>query len=70
MQHCLVQQNAWGGTCASWGANDLDPEVFEEYRYDALGRRIWRRARYFRDNPHGFSAYVQRTLWDGDQILR
>ena len=37
--------------------------MYEEYRYDALGRRIWRRAQ---GEPQ---SYVSRTVWDGDQYL-
>ena len=42
---------------------------FEEYRYDALGRRVFTRSR----RPSGCSfpceAYVERTVWDGSQVL-
>jgi RHS repeat-associated protein len=44
--------------------------VFEEYRYDALGRRVLLRAR--RDStcthPHCLSV-IERFVWDGDQLL-
>lgn len=52
---------------------------WEEYRYDALGRRVLTRARrgttdsiaYY--NMCGGSAtcdyYIERTIWDGDQVL-
>jgi RHS repeat-associated protein len=45
---------------------------FEEYRYDALGRRVWVRAR--RECHQAFSGYcelgwVRRTVWDGDREL-
>jgi RHS repeat-associated protein len=50
--------------------------VFEEYRYDALGRRVWVRAhRYCENQPTDFTAdecglgTVRRTVWDGDQVL-
>ena len=48
----------------------------EEYRYDALGRRIWRRL--IRpdigicnkmDAISGCFSIVERTVWDGDQVL-
>ena len=49
---------------------------FEEYRYDALGRRVWVRARRECDNGPGgtYAAYcemgwVRRTVWDGDREL-
>ena len=45
---------------------------WEEYWYDALGRKVLTRAR--RDSlcsgmSAGCSSYIERTLWDGDQIL-
>ena len=50
--------------------------VSEEYRYDALGRRVWRRAvrEPFctdvdpRVEPICLS-YIERTVYDGDQVL-
>lgn len=46
----------------------------EEYRYDALGRRIWRRL--IRPSlcskmnySSGCLSVVERTVWDGDQVL-
>ncbi|MEP7086956.1 MAG: RHS repeat-associated core domain-containing protein [Gemmatimonadota bacterium] len=47
----------------------------EEYRYDAVGRRIWRRL--IRptglcskmDFASGCLSVVERTVWDGDQVL-
>jgi len=50
-------------------------EEREEYRYDALGRRIWRRLvrpdTYceFMDKASGCLSVVERTVWDGDQML-
>lgn len=50
--------------------------VYEQYRYDALGRRVWRRA--FRDNYCSNSnpsvdpiclGVIERTVYDGDQVL-
>ena len=50
--------------------------VYEEYRYDALGRRIWvwsHRNPYCKagDSFRTSECYgaIQRTVWDGDQIL-
>jgi RHS repeat-associated protein len=46
---------------------------WEEYRYDALGRRVLTRAR--RDAPDLCNnstvcvSFVERTVWDGDQVL-
>ena len=38
--------------------------MYEEYRYDALGRRVWRRSQGGQSGN-----YVSRTVWDGDQYL-
>ena len=66
-----------------WAVNDgaLEGErqqyAAEEYRYDALGRRVWVRARKWCDDT--FLTYrpatecrvglVRRTIWNGDQEL-
>lgn len=46
-------------------------QAFEEYRYDALGRRVWVRARQHCQNagPNALCGIsrVRRTVWDGDQ---
>lgn len=45
--------------------------VYEEYRYDALGRRVLVRSRCTAttsDDPY-CGGYVERTVWDGDQVL-
>jgi RHS repeat-associated protein len=48
----------------------------EEYRYDALGRRIWRRLALPDSSTcrkmHATSSclsFVERTVWDGNQVL-
>src|SRR5260370_23293216 len=49
----------------------------EDYRYDALGRRVWVRARKWCDDtfkswPAGTECRVgdlRRTIWNGDQEL-
>ncbi len=48
----------------------------EEYRYDALGRRIWRRLAVpdsaicrKMDSKSNCLSTVERTVWDGDQVL-
>ena len=41
--------------------------VFEEYRYDALGRRILLRAR--RTCTGKCQSIIQRFVWDGDRLL-
>jgi hypothetical protein len=49
--------------------------AFEEYRYDALGRRVWVRARRLcEQDPQGFEpecrlSKVRRVVWDGDEEL-
>jgi len=45
--------------------------VFEEYRYDALGRRVLVRTRseYTCHNTSDCDLSVRRFVWDGDQIL-
>lgn len=48
--------------------------VFDEYRYDALGRRVLVRSRFTGagGGPHWAqwqASYVERTVYDGDQVL-
>ena len=46
--------------------------VFEQYRYDALGRRVHVRSRETTtcaSSNWGACGYVERTVWDGSQIL-
>ena len=43
--------------------------AFEDYRYDALGRRVLTRTRRPSSCGSPCEAYVQRTVWDGDQVL-
>lgn len=50
--------------------------AWEEFRYDALGRRILSRSRRGTDDAlralcagGGCVAYIERTIWDGDQVL-
>jgi hypothetical protein len=48
--------------------------VFEEYRYDALGRRVLVRSRRgsacpLAEAPVECRSYVDRVVWDGDQVL-
>src|SRR5574341_185090 len=52
--------------------NSGGPHSWEEYWYDALGRRVLTRARH--DLPvcgyqSGCAADVERVVWDGDQLL-
>ena len=46
----------------------------EEYRYDALGRRIWRRLIRpsqcsLMNKNSGCLSVIERTVWDADQVL-
>jgi RHS repeat-associated protein len=48
--------------------------AFEEYRYDAFGRRVLVRSRRgsacsLAEAPVECRSYVERVVWDGDQIL-
>ncbi|HSU13608.1 RHS repeat-associated core domain-containing protein [Longimicrobium sp.] len=43
--------------------------AFEEYRYDALGRRILVRSRQAYLCQTNCQNVVRRTVWDGDQVL-
>jgi hypothetical protein len=43
--------------------------VFEQYRYDALGRRVFVRSRSTTTCGAGACGYVERTVWDGAQVL-
>ncbi|HKO25709.1 MAG TPA: RHS repeat-associated core domain-containing protein, partial [Chloroflexota bacterium] len=46
-----------------------DRSVFEEYRYDALGRRVLVRSRQEHMCRQKCLNVVRRTIWDGDQVL-
>lgn len=55
-------------------APSLGRGVYEEYRYDALGRRVWVRShrKKYCTNPTVNTeclGALQRTVWDGDQVL-
>lgn len=52
-----------------WADPGDEPGVFEEYRYDALGRRVLVRSRRPSTCSSPCDAYIQRTIWDGDQML-
>jgi RHS repeat-associated protein len=59
----VVQRNSdQAGTAPSW----------EEYWYDALGRRVLTRSRHQIPTcyyPLRCADFVERTVWDGDQLL-
>ncbi|MFL5576193.1 MAG: RHS repeat-associated core domain-containing protein [Gemmatimonadaceae bacterium] len=48
-----------------------DGGIYEEYRYDALGRRVLTRSRGTKPSCYapGCTNYIERTVWDGDQVL-
>ena len=79
-QRCRTQLHYTGtggaGTstplCVAWDpVAGHDPAVFEEYRYDALGRRVLVRARPSSEcAPQHCPATMDRFVWDGDQILQ
>jgi RHS repeat-associated protein len=62
--------------CGVWNETlGQDPSAFEEYRYDALGRRVLVRRRLYEVNGSCLSTYhtcnngIERYVYDGDQIL-
>ncbi|HKO23266.1 MAG TPA: hypothetical protein VJY65_00845 [Chloroflexota bacterium] len=46
-----------------------EPPAFEEYRYDALGRRVLVRSRQHYACTTRCQSTVRRIVWDGDQVL-
>lgn len=58
---------------ASGGGFAGERPVYEEYWYDALGRRVMVRSRHDVGCPvltgTECESYVLRTVWDGDQAL-
>jgi RHS repeat-associated protein len=62
--------------CGVWNETlGQDPSAFEEYRYDALGRRVMVRRRLYEVNGtcatiyHTCNNAIERYVYDGDQIL-
>ena len=43
--------------------------TFDEYRYDALGRRVLSRTRRPGQCASPCDAFIERTVYDGDQVL-
>ena len=80
-QRCLSQSYPAGGnimavTCGAWDETlGQDPSAFEEYRYDALGRRVLVRRRLYEVNGpcsggyHTCNSGVERFVYDGDQLI-
>jgi len=54
-------------TCA--GKVATNASAFEELRYDALGRRVLKRTRSVNCNGGACDGTVERTYWDGEQVL-
>jgi RHS repeat-associated protein len=73
-RECVLLQNQ--GSCSygnGVGSTVSDFPYIEEYRYDALGRRVWKRARANPEcsalgNNQCFST-IERFVYDGDQVL-
>ncbi|HET7464624.1 MAG TPA: hypothetical protein VFJ82_25505, partial [Longimicrobium sp.] len=70
-QRCLTAS----GACAAWNEGlQLETSAFEEYRYDALGRRVLVRRQLYEINGTCSSYYracassIERLVWDGDQL--
>lgn len=56
-------------TLASYGVPQRLLDAYEEYRYDALGRRILKRTRREFCEAWCVSA-IERYMWDGDNLVR
>jgi RHS repeat-associated protein len=67
---CLVFGDVSPPTCDT-GRLPLGNQrsAFEEYRYDALGRRVLVRSRQAYLCAQNCQNVVRRTIWDGDQVL-
>jgi len=64
---CIMTDN-W--SCSTtWMPDYNSRTAFEEYRYDALGRRILVRTRQEWKCGVNCRNAITRTVWDGDQIL-
>ena len=66
---CAGEPTDFGYTCSS-SSSATRHGAFEEYRYDALGRRVLVQSRRDQVCERGdcLSA-IERTVWDGDQVL-
>jgi len=65
---CIFDPNSVCQT--GWGTDFNDRQAFEEYRYDALGRRVLLRSRgEWGCLGDGCRKLLQRFVWDGDQLL-
>ncbi len=72
-QRCLAyadQSTNVVQACVAWDqSNGKDPSAFEEYRYDALGRRVLVRRRLDPACQVECTSTIERFVWDGDDIL-
>jgi type II secretory pathway component GspD/PulD (secretin) len=66
----LAATDTWTWTVGVF-PGDAATHVVEEYRYDALGRRVWVRmqSNCLSDNAECHAPLVRRTTWDGAQEL-
>jgi hypothetical protein len=80
--HRAATRNFWGAdmrlvahqrySYAVGTTQDVREGVFEEYRYDALGRRVLVRSRRDDDLCKGYASChgaITRYIWDGDALL-
>ncbi len=75
-EHIAASDARWAGAWNYGGTNTFDSlqTVFEEYRYDALGRRVVVRSRKYCALATGLGTAcklgsIRRTVWDGNQEL-
>jgi RHS repeat-associated protein len=73
---CVLVITAWitasqTATCKGPGVlDDSNANVFEWYRYDALGRRVLVRTRRDQNcNTAACASSITRNVWDGDDLL-
>lgn len=65
----LVALDTW---VTPWAYGPGVEHYNEEYRYDALGRRVWVRMIgrcVGSTTPECFTSFIRRTVWDGEQEL-
>jgi RHS repeat-associated protein len=73
-RRCVARPVDGAYRCVGWeAAPGRDPGAFEEYRYDALGRRVLVRTRFEAGQCGVYLEQcrnrVVRTVWEGDQLL-
>jgi RHS repeat-associated protein len=70
----MASDARWAAVRLAYTSHPYDSlqTAFEEYRYDALGRRVEVRARKYCASGMGMicrTGTIRRTVWDGDQEL-